>query len=235
MNISVRQATFDVDSSDRVRQYALHINLFILIILAYKLECVSFVHSLSGCTPVVWANVGWGFSLIVVAFYLPLSFSARVSEYFLSDKKYPIMEIKNYIDQRIDCLIRVRQMREKDVILETLCEPFDEIIKNTQTAVARMRILIPLARILIALALLLNCILMCSGYYAVLGPFAIWPILLFPFIREYICWKHVITVHVFNKTCCSFFERDKACCEYLSGKPGLLTCDACPYKSSSFR
>ena len=235
MKVIISQSTFNIDLSDRMKQYALHINLIALIVLAYVLECVSFVYSLSGCTPVVWSNVGWGFSLIVVAFYLPLSFSARVSEYFFADKKHPIVEIKNYIDQRIHCLMRMKQKHDRDVILETLCEPFEEIIKNTQKAVARMRILIPLARLLITFVILLDCVFMCSGYYAVLGPFAIWPIFLFPFIQEYIYWKHLVTLHLFNKTCCSFFERDKACCEYLSEKSGMLICDACPYKTSSFR
>lgn len=235
MKIPVGQATFDIDSSYKIKRCALHINLLALIILSYKCECVSSVYSLSGCTPDVWSNVGWGFSLIVVAFYLPLSLSARVSEYFLSDIEYPITKIKHYIDQRIECLMRVRQTRKNDVIFDTLCEPFDKITKDAKTAVAHMRFLMPLARILITLALLLNCVLICSGYYTVLGPFAIWPIFLFPFIREYICWKHVVAMCAFNKTCSSFFERDKACCEYLSGKSDLLSCDTCPYKYISSR
>lgn len=140
------------------------------------------IHWLSvffGVDTEVWANVGFAFSQIVAAIFVPFLISSKLNEYMAFRKSGELIELQ----EKLKTTVRDFSIHEEtlsDQVSKTLIDKYNQL-KNQAYAIGHsVDNIVSWCRIVIGIGFLVNLCLMCSEHTRALGPFSLWPIFFMP-------------------------------------------------------
>lgn len=127
----------------------------------------------------VWANVGFAFSQIVAAIFVPFLISSKLNEYMAFRKSGELIELQ----EKLKTTVRDFSIHEEtlsDHVSKTLIDNYNQL-KNQAYAIGHsVDNIVSWCRVVIGIGFLVNLYLMCSEHTRVLGPFSLWPIFFMP-------------------------------------------------------
>ena len=126
-----------------------------------------------------WGNIGFSFGQIVAALYVPFLISAKLNTYIAFQRSEELIALQKLMREKESYYLSCADSL-KDPVSETLVNDIRRLVERAEAIGESVDMIVPVCRWVIFFGFILNAILMCSEHSCILGPFAIWPILIMP-------------------------------------------------------
>ena len=214
------------------RQIVLLLSLVAYMIAVSSFNGIGSFYLQTGCSWAAWSRVGDAFSFIVIAFYLPLILSKRLCTSLISDDLFNYEHIKQACDIRVEYLKNLERFCVDDVIMQTLYDKETKSLNLIKHIFNHFNALLPITRAIFLLILCIDIVLICVQHSQYLGPFAIWPVFMFPFVKVFICQQALYLLLKYDVLLEYIIRNDNACVQYLFESHSDFNCTVCPFSTS---
>ena len=153
---------------------ALIFTLYFLIFSPFHWIAVTF-----GIDLETWANIGFAFSQIVAAIFVPFLISSKLNEYMAFRKSGELIELQEKLKTTVG-KFSIHEETLTDPVSKTLIDNYKKLKFQAYTIGYSVDNIVSWCRAVIAIGFLVNLCLMCSEHTRVLGPFSLWPIFFMP-------------------------------------------------------